>query len=171
MKVLSILLFTFSIIYSDIINLKSYSSMFTQTITNSSNSKIIYNGNLYIDNNSNILWRYTKPIRKDVYINDLNVMIVEPELEQVITSKISEELNLFNILNSSKKIDNQTYQNKVNNIKYTIIVKNKILTTIKYTDEIDNKVNISFTNTSNDIQLDESLFTFDIPKYYDIIRK
>jgi len=145
--------------------------MFTQTITNSSNSKIIYNGNLYIDNNSNILWRYTKPIRKDVYINDLNVMIVEPELEQVITSKISEELNLFNILNSSKKIDNQTYQNKVNNIKYTIIVKNKILTTIKYTDEIDNKVNISFTNTSNDIQLDESLFTFDIPKYYDIIRK
>jgi len=171
MKVLSILLLTISVFYGEIINLKSYSSEFTQTITNPSNSKVIYNGNLYINNNTNILWRYTKPIRKDVYINNLKVMIVEPELEQVITSKISEELNLFNILNSSTSTDNKTYKNSVNGINYTMVIKNKILTSIKYTDEIDNKVNISFKNTSNDIELDKSIFTFNIPNHYDIIRK
>jgi len=171
MKVLSILLLTLSIIYGQIINLKSYSSEFTQTIINSENTKIIYHGNLYIDNGKNILWRYTNPIRKDVYINKLNVMIVEPELEQVITSQINEELDLFNILNSSVKIDDNKYENSVNGIKYTIFLKNKILQNIKYTDEIDNKVNIKFFNTSNDIQLDESIFNFIIPSNYDIIRK
>ena len=171
MKVLSILLLSFSIFYAKIINLDSYSSEFTQTITNTANTKIIYNGNLYINNNKNILWRYTNPIRKDVYINQLKVMIVEPELEQVITSQINEELDLFNILNSSTKIDENTYTNSVNGIEYTIFLKNKILQNIKYTDEIDNNVNIAFTNTSNEIELDDSLFTFNIPNHYDIIRK
>jgi len=171
MKVLSILLLTLSIIYGQIINFDSYSSDFTQTITNTSNTKIIYKGNLYINNDKNILWRYLDPIRKDVYINQLNIMIVEPELEQVITSKINEELDLFSILNSSKKIDENIYTNSVNGIEYTIILKNKILKNIQYTDEIDNKVNIAFTNTSNEIQLDDSLFIFNIPNHYDIIRK
>ena len=167
MKALSILIFTISIFYGQILNFKTYQANFVQTVTNSSGNEIKYKGKIYLDNKSNILWRYIKPIKKDVYINNTKVMIVEPELEQVIISKMDKELNLIDILNKSHKISKNIYENKINNIVYKINIINNILKEIDYTDDIDNKIKITFNKI--DKNFDIKIFDYNIPDEFDII--
>jgi len=169
MKALSILIFTISIFYGEILNFKTYQANFVQTVTNSSGNKIIYKGKIYLDNKSNILWRYIKPITKDVYINDTKVMIVEPELEQVIISRMDKELNLIDILNQSHKISKNIYENKINNIVYKINIVNNNLKEINYIDDIDNKIEITFNKINGNFNM--KIFDYNIPDDFDIIRK
>jgi outer membrane lipoprotein carrier protein len=171
MKALSILILTITIFYGKILDFKTYQSDFTQIITNSSLNKITYTGKIFINQKSNILWEYKHPIEKKVYIKANRVFIVEPELEQVIISDIDKELNILDIINNSKKISKNKYQNSINNITYTIIIENGFLTKITYTDEIDNNIEIIFTNSEKDIELSKKIFNFIIPPEYDIIQK
>ena len=66
MKVLSLILLVTSLFYGKILEFDTYKSNFFQTITNSSNNKIEYKGEIYITKNSNILWKYITPIEKYV---------------------------------------------------------------------------------------------------------
>ncbi|MCK5294118.1 MAG: outer-membrane lipoprotein carrier protein LolA [Arcobacteraceae bacterium] len=171
MKVLSILLLTTTLFYGQIFEFTTYKSNFTQTVTNSSNNKIEYKGEIYITEDSNILWKYLSPVKKNVYIDGTKVMIVEPELEQVILSTMEKELNLFNIINNSQKVSKDLYKNDVNNILYTIKLKNNLLFSINYMDEIENKIEILFINSEKNIRLSKNIFQYTIPNEYDIIKK
>jgi len=171
MKVLSILILTITIFYGQIIQFDTYKADFIQNITNNSNNTIKYKGTIYIDNKSNILWEYKKPIEKKVYLKDHRVYIVEPELEQVIISDMDKELNLIDIINSSKQISKDKYQNSINNTTYNITIKNNILQKIDYIDNIDNKIEIIFLNTHKNITIPKKIFKFKIPADYDIIQK
>jgi outer membrane lipoprotein-sorting protein len=170
MKVLNILIFTITVFYAQVFDFNSYEANFIQTITNNTNNIIKYTGKIYVQNNSNILWQYLKPVAKSVYIIGKKVYIEEPELEQVIISNIHKELNLFNIINNSTKIKENIFQNSINNITYTIKIKDKKLISINYIDEIDNKIEILFLNGLKDYPLEKGLFDYVPPFYYDIIK-
>ena len=67
--ILSIFITTLTLFANNFKDLTSYQASFKQSIINNSGKEILYNGNIYIKEPSQILWRYTKPIEKDVYIN------------------------------------------------------------------------------------------------------
>ena len=169
MKTLFLLISITIISFANIFDITNLKADFKQTIKNNSSSNISYKGTIVLNEN-NILWHYNEPI-KNVYISNSKVIIDEPELEQAIISNIDEELNLLNILKESKKIDNKTYENTLNNIVYTIKIHEEKLQAIFYTDELENKVSIIFTNVKVNTKVDNSIFVFNAPSYYDIIRK
>jgi outer membrane lipoprotein carrier protein len=149
----------------------TFEAVFKQSIINSSNSEIIYNGKLYIKEPALVLWRYDSPVKKDVYINDDEVIIIEPELEQVIVSKLQKELNILKILNDAKKINSNTYETTLYDTKYFLQIKNNELEKISYKDELDNKVTISFTDIRSNHQISNKTFKYTIPSDFDILRK
>ena len=167
-----IIIISFTIVsFANVFDAKTFKAEFKQTITNNSQKEIIYKGNLFLKNNGNILWQYKEPLIKNVYITDGGIIIDEPELEQAIVSNIDESLNLITILKESKKIDELTYENTINDIKYTIKTYQDVLNSIFYTDNIGNKIKIVFSNSIVDENIPDKLFEFHAPENYDIIRK
>lgn len=172
MKILiGIFFMIINLIGNDIKDITTYQANFKQIITNQSNKDIIYNGKLFIKNPNLILWIYNEPMKKYVYINNKDVTIIEPELEQAIITKLSQEIDIFRILKESKKISKNIYENKINNILYSIKFKNNKLKNISYKDEIDNNVNITFNHIEENIDINNSIFKYKIPYDFDIIRK
>lgn len=171
MKVLIVSLFLTNMLFGNILDFKTLSSSFKQIVKNKSGNEAIYKGELKIKGNDKILWSYKTPVKKDVYINKNQVIIDEPELEQAITSSLNDELNMVKIINNSKKVSLNTYENTLEDTKYIIIIENNILKSVSYKDELDNKVMILFTNFQKDIPLSDTIFSFTIPKNYDVIKK
>ena len=97
---------SFSFSASDIQNLKSFQSKFTQTITSSSSDIITYQGEVFIKNSGQILWKYKTPVVKNVYIENNMAIVDEPELEQAIFTTLENEINILKLLKEAKKIDN-----------------------------------------------------------------
>ncbi|MFZ9659616.1 MAG: LolA-like outer membrane lipoprotein chaperone [Arcobacteraceae bacterium] len=171
MKVLIMCLFLSNILFSAPLEFQTLSSDFKQIVKNKSGSEILYKGELKIKGNDKIKWNYKTPIKKIVYVNKNKVLIDEPELEQAITSSLSNELNIIKIINESKKISQNEYENMIDGIRYSITIENNILKTIKYSDELGNKVSIIFTNFIKNSLINDDVFLFKIPSNYDVIRK
>ena len=86
-KALLLLLFLSDLFAGIPLNFSSFQADFIQQIDDESKKIVKYYGKVYAKKPKTALWKYTKPIKKDVYINDNAVVIVEPELEQVIMQK------------------------------------------------------------------------------------
>ncbi len=171
MKVLIISLFLSNLLFGNILDFKTITTNFKQIVKNKSGSEAIYKGILKMKGNDRILWSYQTPVIKNVYINKNQVIIDEPELEQAITSSLNDELNMAKIINNSKKVSKNTYENRLEDTTYLIIIENNILKSVSYKDELDNKVTILFTNFQKDVTISDNVFQFTIPKEYDVIKK
>lgn len=171
MKVLIISLFLSYSLFGNILDFKTINTNFKQIVKNKSGKEAVYKGELKIKGSDKILWSYKTPVIKNVYINKNSVIIDEPELEQAITSNLNDELNMVKIINNSKKVSTNTYENTLEDTKYIIIIENNILKSVSYKDELDNKVLILFTNFQKDIFINDSVFSFTVPKNYDVIKK
>ena len=169
MKLFTTFLLTCSVILAGVFDFETISSDFKQTITNEENSSIVYEGSFYASTQAKALWIYKSPIDKKIYFNKNRVVIIEPELEQVIITNLQSAPNLTEILKSSKKVDNKTYEAVYNDIKYTIQVDNKLLDTISYSDKLGNIVEIKLYNQSINTFLDDALFQAVIPKDFDVV--
>lgn len=152
-------------------SIKSFQASFKQTITNSSKTTIEYKGYIYIKDDSKILWQYKTPIVKNVYILENVAIIDEPELEQAIYTTLDKEINLFKILEEAQQINSNEYEATLNEINYTIILKDNSISSIQYKDELENQVLITFNEVIQNPVIDSELFKFLPPVYYDIIRK
>ncbi len=155
----------------DFSSIKTFEAKFVQTIVNPSGKVLKYNGDIFILKPNNILWKYKTPIVKNVYINGNFVIIDEPELEQAIYTRTDQEINLFDMLNNAKLIEENHYITELNNIKYNIYTKENKIDHISYVDTLENKVNIVFTDAIYNQHIDDKLFVFNAPQEYDIIRK
>jgi len=169
MKHLITFLFTCSILIAGVFDFDTISSKFKQTISNEENSKIVYEGNFYATTKFKALWIYKSPIEKKIYFSQNQVIIVEPELEQVIVTNLQNVPNLAEILKNSKKIDNNRYIASYADIDYVIMVKNNQISTINYEDKLENRVLIELFNQSTNTFLDDSLFKAVIPDGFDIV--
>jgi outer membrane lipoprotein carrier protein len=170
----SILLCYFTVFQAlafDFHTVDTYKANFSQTITNPSGKEILYSGEIFIKKPLKILWRYSEPIQKDVYLIDDRVIIIEPDLEQAIISKLDKQINILQVLQDGEKIDTNRYKAILHNRPYIYTIKENQLSSISYKDEVDNQVNIHFTHIAQNSNLSDTTFDFDIPPYFDIIRK
>jgi outer membrane lipoprotein carrier protein len=156
---------------NDIRNLDSFKASFTQLITSSSKNIIEYKGEVFIKKDGKILWKYKTPVVKNVYINKDFAIVDEPELEQAIYTQLESEINIIQLLNSSKKIDNAHYSTNIDDVDYTIKTLNDKIEEIDYKDKLENSVEIKFSNVIQNGEISDSIFKFEAPKDYDVIKK
>lgn len=169
---LSAALLSTTFLSANITALNSLESNFKQSIVNDQNSRITYQGKMYATKQNNqALWIYTTPIEKKIYYKDGSIVIIEPELEQVIYAKLSKVPNVLSLLNSAKKISTDRFETTFNNVKYTIITHGDAVNSISYTDEIQNRVTIEFNTQKINKGIDENKFLYSIPEDYDILQQ
>ena len=168
---IGVLFFCYCLFGNDLLKIDSYRAEFIQSVTNSSNNTIIYKGDVVIKQPYYIKWIYKTPIKKYLFIIKKQVTIIEPELEQVIQTKLTKELNILTLIKQAKHIKNNQYISKIYDIDYFLTFQDKKLVQIDYQDELDNHITIKFTNISYNIPIDISEFKFNIPYDYDFISK
>jgi len=151
---------------------ENFQASFTQKITNPKNKVINYAGKVYFSEGSKLKWEYTKPTKKEVCTNGRELLVIDHDLEQVSQYNISKGFNLSEILKKSKKHNKTLYLAKHRGTQYTIKVdKKNRLQAVAYFDELDNKVQISFSRMLfGKGKLSKKKMTCKKPKSYDYIR-
>jgi outer membrane lipoprotein carrier protein len=152
-------------------NLKSFKASFTQTIMNETNKTIVYKGDVFIKNSGKVLWKYKTPIIKNVYVINNVAIIDEPELEQAIYTTLENSIDMLKLLKEAKKINENIYQTNLYNRNYMITMKEDKIYSLSYVDELENKILIVFNEAEQNIEIEDDLFQFLPPDYYDIIKK
>lgn len=150
---------------------KTIQSDFKQHVTNEQGKTIGYEGTFYASKEKKALWVYHKPVAKKIYFNDTKVVIVEPELEQVIITTLENTPNIAALMQEAKEIAPNTYATTYMETTYTIVASDHRIEKVTYKDKLDNSVEILFTNQSTNLFIDDVLFNVDIPAGYDVIRQ
>ena len=158
---------------TDIRDLDSFKASFVQVITSNSQNKIEYKGDVFIKKSGKILWKYKTPVVKNVYINNDYAVVDEPELEQAIYTKLDSEINIIKLLNNSKKVNENSYTTKIEDVDYLIKTSktDDKISYIKYKDKLENDVEIKFSNVVQNGEIQDEIFKFNVPANYDVIRK
>jgi len=159
-----------SLIYADLSKINSFEADFTQTVEDEKGKILSYSGHIVASKPQYALWRYTKPIEKEIYISLYKLTVIEPEIEQVIIRGISSEFDFFHMIKKSKQIAPNKYETYIQNTKYIIeSSQDESIKSIYYLDELGNKIQIKFIHTEINKKIDLKLFTPKIPSDFDII--
>ncbi len=150
--------------------LYSFSADFNQTIVDEHNKTITYTGSMISKRPNSALWKYETPIQKALYIYGNVVTIVEPDMEQAIIKKMDKNIDIFQIIHNAKKIDSEHFEADYNDQKFLLIFKKELLASISYSDELDNKVTINFSQQKNNIEINDTIFRAVIPDDFDIVK-
>lgn len=165
------LFFSVNVMATPLQNITSFEASFRQTISNASTKTIEYSGEVFIKANQKILWRYAKPVIKNVYVIKNIAIIDEPELEQVIYTQLQNDMNLIYLIKQAEQKSENLYVTALNEIEYHLHVKNETIQKITYKDELENSVEIVFDNIKQNMPISDELFKFFPPEHYDIIRQ
>lgn len=169
MRYILIPLALFSLSFASIENISSFKADFVQSVTDEKNKVLHYNGNVIALKPQNALWKYSKPVTKDVYMSPQTIVIIEPEIEQVIIRKVESNFDFFNMISHAKKIGENRYETSFQNTKFNIKTKNEVVQSITYKDEFENKIEIVFTNQTQNEAVDKDIFIPKIPEGYDVV--
>ena len=169
-KILIATIFTINC-FADLDTINQFEADFTQKIVDDTNKSIIYKGHIQAAKPQYALWQYTQPVEKEIYIRDSQVIVIEPELEQVIYKTIDRSFNFFSIINHAKKITKNTYSAIYKERKFVITLKNNNLTSISYHDDFDNLITINFSNIITNKIIPSEFFKAKIPVDFDIIKE
>lgn len=156
-------------LFASIEEIVSFEADFTQSITDEKNKTINYSGHIVASKPQNARWSYTKPVKKEVYINDFEVTIVEPEIEQVIIRRIESNFDFFKMIDNAKKIEENRYIAYYKESKFTITIKDKLIESISYLDEFENNVKIIFKNQKQNQSINKAIFKPLFSDEFDII--
>jgi outer membrane lipoprotein carrier protein len=162
MKIINIVFLLVISLFANEQHINTLEANFIQKVTNPSNKTITYKGKIYIRQPNQMLWIYTTPIIKNVYMIGQQIIMVEPELEQAIFTSLTKEINLIELINNPSKVD------KKYKLGYN---KDGVIKSISYKDEVDNNILIEFKNIKVNKHIENSIFFTNIPDDYDIIRK
>jgi outer membrane lipoprotein carrier protein len=165
---ISLLLITQS--FASLDSITSFEADFTQIITDDKNKVLTYSGHITASHPQYAKWNYTSPVKKDVYINEFKVTIVEPEIEQVIIKRIDSSFDFFKMISKANKVKENTYVANYKKKQFTITKSNNLIYSISYKDEFENSVKIIFDNQKQNHKLQKRVFMPHFPLYYDIIR-
>jgi outer membrane lipoprotein carrier protein len=171
-KILAIFFLLSSLLFSQGISVpKSFMANFTQIVKNPKGKVIKYRGKIFFNAPSETKWIYTSPTKKEVCSSGNNLVVIDHDLEQVSYYSIDKGLNLAKVLNRAKLHKNRTYVTKYKNNYYTIVLSPSAkIEQIAYKDNLDNQVNIIFTNTKYyDKLLPPTKFICARPKGYDAV--
>ncbi|WP_457749522.1 LolA-like outer membrane lipoprotein chaperone [Sulfurimonas sp.] len=156
-------------VYANLKNINSFEADFSQNITDDKGVKITYTGHITASKPQLALWQYLKPIEKSVYILSNKIVIIEPELEQVIIKHLRRNFDLFKIIHNAKKIDKNIYLAKFKEKDYMIRTENSQIKSISYKDDLENNIKIIFTNQRENKKIPKEKYIPHIPNEYDIV--
>ncbi|MEN4045187.1 LolA-like outer membrane lipoprotein chaperone [Sulfurimonas sp. NWX367] len=155
--------------YASIKNINSFEADFLQRIVDDKGVKITYTGHVTASKPRYALWQYTKPVQKSVYILQNKIVVIEPELEQVIIKHLNGDFDLFKIIHNAKEIAKGSYLANFQNKEYIIKTENSIIKSISYKDELENDIKIVFKNQEVNKKISQDKYVPDIPDEYDIV--
>lgn len=170
MKPLLIALFITAELFASIDSVVSFDADFIQNITDDKDKTISYTGHILATKPQNARWSYFKPVKKEVYINDYDVTIVEPEIEQVIIRKIESNFDFFKMIANAKETSKNNYSAKYGETLFNIKKNGELIESISYLDEFENRVKITFKNQKQNQSINKILFMPTYPLDFDIIR-
>lgn len=170
MKPFLIAIFITVELFASLDSIVSFDADFTQSITDDKNKTISYNGHIIATKPQNARWSYFKPVKKEVYINDYDVTIVEPEIEQVVIRRIESNFDFFKMIANAKENSKDNYTTKYGDTIFNIKKKGELIESISYLDEFENKVIIVFKNQKQNQAINKILFMPNYPLEFDIIR-
>ncbi len=156
-------------------DIQTFSADFTQTLRsaesgeNGEKNQIYYKGTIKALAPFNVLWIYTEPIPKEIYINHYLMVIYEPKLKQAIITRFKENMDLLSLIKNAKEISKNHYEADVGGQKYDLEFENGILKGISFIDGLDNHVEIAFTNITLNQNIDPKLFDFAPSSETDVI--
>jgi len=171
MKYLIIMIVSISSLFAFGENLQSFQADFIQKITDEEKKTLTYAGTIKSKRPNLVLWHYTDPINKKIYINEKRAVIVEPELEQAIIKRLQGEIDFFGILASAVYVDATHYKASYKGIDFVLKEVNGVIESLEYTDQLENKVLITFSKQRQNRPLENALFTPKVPKYFDVIQE
>lgn len=170
MKPIFTLLISFTLSFASLDEINSFEADFTQSVRDENNKVLNYSGSIIAAKPQNVMWDYTKPIKKNIYINSQSVTIIEPEIEQVIIKQIESNFNFFNMIKNAKKTKENTFVAYYKESVFTITTtKESFIHSISYIDEFENKVVILFNKQKQNEKINEDVFIPNIPTDFDII--
>lgn len=171
MRAISILVLFISFLQAKMILPDTFEADFSQVIQNEQNQSVTYKGNIKAIKEQKALWIYNQPILKKIYFVKNEFVIIEEELEQAIYGKNEQNIDIFEIFQKAKKIDEDSYTAECCSKEYMIMTKNGKIDKIRYLDKLDNQIEIQFSNVMYDLPIDDKVFKPNIPKDYDLIRR
>jgi len=172
MKYILVLLFLANSVFAFGEKIDSFEANFVQTIIDEENKKLVYKGEIFATKPNSVLWHYQEPVNKKIYIKKFEAVIIEPELEQVIIKNLRSEIDFFSILSKAKKIDETHYKAFYKEIEFILEEdKDGHIKSLNYSDELENKVKIVFSNQKTNQKIKNSIFMPVVPKGFDVIEE
>ncbi len=145
MRLLSLLLLASSLLSANIELPENFQADFIQKVTNTKNKVITYSGKVRFSDQTLFKWSYKEPTQKEVCTDGLELLVVDHDLEQVSAYRISNGINIAQILKKAVLYSKNIYIAEYENKKYTIqLDSQQKLHSIAYFDDLDNKVQILF---------------------------
>ena len=157
-------------LYAFPVSLETLQCDFNQTITDEQNVSLVYSGNLHAKRPALAHWHYSKPVIKDIFIEDRQVTVVEPELEQAIIKEIGDDIDIIAILTHAKARSDTLYEARYHDRSYLIYLNGTTLERIVYDDDFGHSTVIRFFNVQQNAPIESELLKAHIPKGFDLIR-
>jgi len=170
MKIIFLILFINISLLANFIEIHSFSADFKQIIRDEKNKKLVYTGSLQAKEPQSALWLYKTPVKKSIYIQKNRVIVIEPELEQVIVKHIPANFDFFHMIQNAKEVKKNMYVATIDAKEYTIIISKGVVSSISYADDFGNSIQILFSKQSQNTKIDDTIFHPIIPSDYDIIQ-
>jgi len=172
MKLLLGLMLVSSVLLADINLPDNFTADFTQMITNTKKKVITYSGEVRFSDKKLFKWIYLKPTKKEVCTDGKELLVVDHDLEQVSAFYISKGLDIAKVLSQAKHYKDNIYLATFDSKKYTIQLNDSgELQSIAYFDDLDNKVQILFTQMKyRKGKLPSKEMQCNYPVEYDVIR-
>lgn len=152
-------------------NIQTFKADFTQRVIDVSGKEISYEGKMYAKAPFLVLWKYLKPIEKEIYIQRENMTVYESELEQATITMLKDSLDFMQVLKSAQKVKEDEYHTHYGDTEYIVMIQNDLPHTITFKDKLENTVQIEFSKVKTNFEVSEDFFYFIPPENTDIIRQ
>ncbi len=139
-------------------HLQSFSAHFKQVLKNE--KPLVYYGVLKAKAPNWALWVYEKPLKKEIYMNDKEVVIYEPNLFQATITPLKDKTDFFTILKRLKKQADGSFQTTINKTTYRLVFKDGKPFSLEFKDEMNNLVTITFSQAEINPTIANEIFVF-----------
>lgn len=151
-------------------DIRSIEADFLQIIESEDGIPAQYSGKILAKAPSKVKWDYTTPLKKSIYMQEGEVLIYEPDLEQVSHSSLRDKSDFISIIKSAKLQSDGAYHAKIDNIIYKLYVdKANKPERIEFVDNMGAKTTLKLSNVKLNKALSDKIFIFNIPKGVDIV--
>ncbi len=171
MRLLLIILLSFTSLFGFIDTINTFSANFEQHITDDQNKSIVYTGNIQAKRPNMALWNYETPVKKQLFIREQQVVILEPELEQAIIKNVSSDIDIFTIISKATKISDEMYLAEYRDMEFILKIKDGVIQAISYEDVFENSIVLTFSQQRVNKMIDDEIFQALIPADFDILRE